>query len=325
MFENKKFILFLKECIAQERDVVAITLLDTKGSSYQKIGATMFVDDCGRSIGVVSAGCFEEKMLQCTKEVLASRKGKYVVHDLRIDSDTIECWTQSIGCDGLLKFWLEPFYFDLNYSALGIAFNSALKKEKITIMRSIENTGSYTITSDASSNTWFNEQEKYFKQKISSPYRLLIFGAGPGCDPLVSIADTLGWLTIVADTRPHLLKSVLKADTLHYLDSAEDAHNLLLENKFDAVVIMSHVFNDDKTYIESALLSDVQYIGVLGSKKRTTMLIQALIQNTDRSLDSRLHYPVGLDLGGSSPESIALAICAEIEIKRNNRSSISAH
>jgi xanthine dehydrogenase accessory factor len=318
MFANKRFIRFLKECEALERDVVAITLLETEGSSYRKSGAMMLVDSSGRSVGAVSAGCFEEEMLRCTTEVLASEQGKYVVHDLRVESDTIECWSQGIGCNGVLKFWLEPFYYAQGYGALGAARASALRNEHKTLIRSTEHTGAYSLTSDAAPATWFDAKAQRFGQKIVSPYRLLILGAGPGCNPLAAIADTQGWLTTVADTRPYLLKHIEGADALCPLDSAEEVRGLL-EERFDAVVIMSHVFNDDKIYIEWALMSDTNYIGILGSRKRTAMLMQALEKPEERLEDPRLHYPVGFDLGGSSPESIALAVCAEIEAERNKR------
>ncbi|MFC7668401.1 XdhC family protein [Hymenobacter humi] len=36
-------------------------------------------------------------------------------------------------------------------------------------------------------------------------------------------------------------------------------------------------------------------------------------------LQTRLHSPIGLDLGSETPEEIALAIVAEIQARRNQR------
>jgi xanthine dehydrogenase accessory factor len=66
--------------------------------------------------------------------------------------------------------------------------------------------------------------------------------------------------------------------------------------------------------LERLLPQPLAYLGVLGPKRRTERLLTDLPAaiRTNEAL-SRLHSPVGLDIGANSPELIALSILAEIQ------------
>jgi xanthine dehydrogenase accessory factor len=74
---------------------------------------------------------------------------------------------------------------------------------------------------------------------------------------------------------------------------------------------MSHHLQSDASYLRVLAASAVGYIGLLGPAPRRDRL-RAILGNEFSSLDSRLRSPVGLDLGGRTRASIALAIVAEI-------------
>jgi xanthine dehydrogenase accessory factor len=78
-------------------------------------------------------------------------------------------------------------------------------------------------------------------------------------------------------------------------------------------VIMTHNYLYDQTLLEAVLASPIAYIGLLGPKSRG----EELLGNVSGA--SRVHSPVGLDLGSETPEQIALAVVAEIEAVLNNR------
>jgi xanthine dehydrogenase accessory factor len=75
---------------------------------------------------------------------------------------------------------------------------------------------------------------------------------------------------------------------------------------------MSHNFGIDAQHLHFCARSDVGYIGLLGPPARRDALLTELGADADR-LRGRLHAPVGLDLGGSGAEAIALAIAAELQ------------
>ena len=88
----------------------------------------------------------------------------------------------------------------------------------------------------------------------------------------------------------------------------------------DAVAVLTHDNKFDVPAITSALKTDVGYIGVMGSRKthdnRTKRLVEAGV--TDDELQ-RLRSPLGLNLGGRTPEETAISIVAEIIALRTGR------
>jgi xanthine dehydrogenase accessory factor len=60
-----------------------------------------------------------------------------------------------------------------------------------------------------------------------------------------------------------------------------------------------------------------RYVGMLGSRKKSEELVRRLREKTADAIDlGALHTPVGLDLGGATPDEIAISIVAEIQALR---------
>jgi xanthine dehydrogenase accessory factor len=66
-----------------------------------------------------------------------------------------------------------------------------------------------------------------------------------------------------------------------------------------------------------AVHANPDYVGLIGSKRRTSIVIDRLREAgmPDEQL-SKIHAPIGLDIGAVSPEEVALAILAEIITER---------
>jgi xanthine dehydrogenase accessory factor len=76
--------------------------------------------------------------------------------------------------------------------------------------------------------------------------------------------------------------------------------------------VMSHHLATDRAYLQALAGSSIPYVGLLGPAARRERLLGDL-GNAAAALRPRLRAPVGLDLGASSPEAIALSIVAEIQ------------
>jgi xanthine dehydrogenase accessory factor len=74
---------------------------------------------------------------------------------------------------------------------------------------------------------------------------------------------------------------------------------------------MSHHLPSDLKYLRALAATRIPYIGLLGPAARRERLLADLQADAQR-IRPRLHSPVGLDLGGRTPESIALSIVAEV-------------
>jgi xanthine/CO dehydrogenase XdhC/CoxF family maturation factor len=77
-----------------------------------------------------------------------------------------------------------------------------------------------------------------------------------------------------------------------------------------AVVLMTHNFPLDTKLVPQLLPLQPRYLGLLGPRKRTTRLFEEIGEDPRRY---DLHAPIGLDIGGDTPEAIALSIVAEIQ------------
>ena len=78
---------------------------------------------------------------------------------------------------------------------------------------------------------------------------------------------------------------------------------------------MTHHFESDREILRRFVGSPVRYVGILGPKQRTADLIKQICDSgtrIDGAFLERVHAPIGLDIGGTTPESIALSIVAEI-------------
>jgi xanthine dehydrogenase accessory factor len=151
--------------------------------------------------------------------------------------------------------------------------------------------------------------------------RLVVVGAVHVAIPLVTIAKTLGFHTVVVDARavyatrerfPH-------ADELIVEWPAKVLERMRL-HEATYCVFLTHDEKLDNPALRVALSHPVRYIGALGSKKTHAKRVAALqADGVDDEALARIHAPIGLDLGGRRPEEIALAIAAELVASRYGR------
>jgi xanthine/CO dehydrogenase XdhC/CoxF family maturation factor len=147
-----------------------------------------------------------------------------------------------------------------------------------------------------------------------------VLGAGDDAKPVVTMASLLGWNIIVADGRPQLARHERfpEAERVLTTSCVED----LRIKRGDAVVLMTHSYEQDRELLAELLKADLAgtatpgYIGLLGARHRSSLLVGEAAAMAGRSVDEcceRVYAPVGLDLGGDGAEAIALAVIAEVQ------------
>jgi xanthine dehydrogenase accessory factor len=155
---------------------------------------------------------------------------------------------------------------------------------------------------------------RVFIDVFPPPPKLVIVGAVHIAIPLVSFAKTLGFHTIVVDARSAFATEERfgHVDELVVTWPAQALEALNLDEA-TYVVVLSHDEKLDNPALRVALESPARYIGALGSRKTHAKRVKALKEMgiSDEQL-ARIHAPIGLNLGGRTPEEIALAIMAEI-------------
>jgi xanthine dehydrogenase accessory factor len=92
----------------------------------------------------------------------------------------------------------------------------------------------------------------------------------------------------------------------------------------DAAVVLTHDPAVAIPVLAAALQGAAGYVGALGSRStQANRRIRLLAEGLDDATIDRIHGPVGLDLGGRTPEETALSICAEILAVRSGGSAVS--
>ncbi len=144
--------------------------------------------------------------------------------------------------------------------------------------------------------------------------KLIIAGAVHVAAALVTLANTLGFRTVVVDPRTAFAtpERFAHADELR-TDWPDQALRALGIDENTYVVLLSHDLKLDLPALEVALPSRARYVGALGSKKTHGKRVTALEEKGfSAELIGRIHNPIGLDLGGRRAEEIAVAILAEM-------------
>ena len=145
---------------------------------------------------------------------------------------------------------------------------------------------------------------------------LIVIGTGPVARALVSIGKVLGFTVRTVSVGP---SDAPDPDERVVVRNAKGLTKLRVGPE-SYVVIAGHDREFSQEALRLLLLSDAPYLGMMGSRRHTGGLLDELRAAgvTDRSL-SRVHTPVGLDLGAQTPEEIALAAIAHIVAVRRGR------
>ncbi|WP_314253403.1 XdhC family protein [Streptomyces sp. DSM 40907] len=163
-------------------------------------------------------------------------------------------------------------------------------------------------------------------ESAAEPPRLLVYGAIDFAAALARIGAFLGHRVTVCDARPVFTTRArfpdadeVVVDWPHRHLAAEwDAGRL---DSRTAVCVLTHDAKFDIPLLELALRLPLGYVGAMGSRRTHTERERRLrAQGVTDSALARLHSPIGLDLGGATPEETALAIAAEFTAVRHGGS-----
>ncbi|MCM3783757.1 XdhC family protein [Neobacillus mesonae] len=318
-------------CMAAEsmrEKLVLATAVYVEGHAYRKQGVAMLFTEQGQMIGSISPGCIETDLSLHAENVMAAGSPKKVIYDMRPDDDL--SWGENIGCGGLLHILLEPVDSELRQMLseltkllnLGhaVTFSRLWLEEEQRVCR-------YSLRSVTPSlqegvelrgkvysfgaNQKCHEGEVLYCHTYSSKPRLIVIGAGNDSIPVVRLAQASGFRVLVADWREALCTAERFPNAELFVGFPAKIYESINIQHVDYILLLSHHFPNERTFLEKLQGTPYKYLGILGSRTRTSKLTEGLY-----SLP-HLHAPVGLTIGSEGPEEIAVAIAAElISIKR---------
>jgi len=307
----------------------------------------MLINSDGQFHGMLSGGCLEGDLAARAREVLESGSAQSVVYDLGMDDE--ELWGLGVGCDGLMKIFLQPLGAATAYepfATMARALSGDTEQIAATVIESNAEglqPGAAMVTIEGA--VAFNDLPAPFAQDcnplisemmrlrrsgtrqvstaagdatllfsvLQPPPAILVLGAGLDAEPVVRIACELGWRVTLQDHRPAYCESgsFAAVEQLICVPVKETGSTLDL-NRYAAAIVMSHHLASDRSYLQQLAQSNIPYIGLLGPVDRRRRLLDDL-GDVAALLEDRLHGPAGIDIGGRGPAAIALSIIAEIQ------------
>jgi xanthine dehydrogenase accessory factor len=324
------------------------TVVHVAGSSYRRPGARMLVAADGRTWGGVSGGCLERDVVRRARNLIGS--GATILHRYDTTDDDAEFGAApgvALGCQGLIDIFIEPVSL-ASPGPIPALRRATIERKPTTLATVIRSTGeapppaSRIFQSSDVDRRWpslvyedlrsaaQSSVRQYslpgggavdvFIECLSPPQSLVLFGGGPDVVPVIHIARTLGWhVTVIAS---HGLTGAAErfvaADRL-LIATDEDPLAGLTPEVGAAIVLMTHNYPRDLQLLPRLLGLPLNYLGILGPRRRAERLVLEC-HNTPADALGQIYAPVGLDLGAETPESIALAICSEIQAVLARRS-----
>lgn len=331
-----------------DQEIAVTTVVETWGSAPRPVGSKMVTTMTGGIAGSVSAGCVEGAVIKEAESVMSSGNPRLI--EFGVADET--AWEVGLACGGKIKVFIEPgFSLDSIYDTLkrniskGLPFVTLtflegpheILNKKLLIHADGTSIGDLIVPEQAQTSLQaamaYLENEKSGTVSLSDgsevfieahplPPKLIIIGAVHLSEPLITIANSIGFETILIDPREAFATRERFPHVDHLLRQwPQDVLNDLKLDKSAHIVVLTHDPKLDDPALLLSLKSRARYVGALGSRRTNRKRMERL-QEAGLSEDqlSRLHAPIGLDLGGRSSSEIAVSIMAEIIQIRNTQS-----
>ena len=340
--------------LARSEPFVLASVVRTQGSTPQKPGAKLLVRKDGTAVGTLGGGCIEADVWAEAKTILDER-GSTQVRVFELNEDIAA--RDGLVCGGTMEILIDPVgrvegagarvggglpdilsdvlaaYRGEGDCALAILAEGGSAGSKLFVRADgsvLGTLGSTALDSQAKAaamevmprgrNRWLEApQGKVFVEGFTTPPTLVIAGGGHVGKALYTLAKFVGFRVFIVDDRPLFAspERFPEADGIIVDDFDAGLRSLAMGlNHYVIVATRGHKL-DDLALLEAAR-SQAGYVGLLGSKRKAMLIYRDLFaQGITEERIAQIHSPVGLNLGGRSPEEIAFSIVAEMLAIKN--------
>ncbi|MFJ8715470.1 XdhC family protein [Streptomyces violaceus] len=352
----------LKRWVEQGRDFAVATVVAVGGSAPRRPGAALAVDAEGTAIGSVSGGCVEGAVYELCEQALRDGETvleRFGYSDDDAFAVGLTCGgvidilvTPVRAADPVRPVVASALTAAAQGEAAAVARIVSGPRELTGRALLVRPDGSYdggfgahpeldrTVAAEAGAfldagrtgTLEIGEQGSRCGAPLTvlvessvPPPRMIVFGAIDFASALVRVGKFLGYHVTVCDARPVFATRTRFPDADEIV--VEWPHRYLEGTDVDArtvLCVLTHDAKFDVPLLKLALRLPVAYVGAMGSR-RTHLDRNARLREvgvTELEL-SRLHSPIGLDLGARTPEETALSIASEIVAGRRGGSGVS--
>jgi xanthine dehydrogenase accessory factor len=337
----------LLAAIHSKRAVAYCRLVETRGSTPQKAGATMLVFAGGTQAGTLGGGCVEAEVKRRALDLLAA--GRSEVCKFQLDSDY--GWDDGLICGGRMQILVRPLgsqreqqYFrtlcELLLSGKGLteaivydAAASGLPTPANYLFDEAGQTVARLPASDSAAGEAQVRERLRPRATRPRPYldagiaylpvlprcRLLIVGGGHVGQAVANLATDLDFDVWVVDDRAEVIspERVPRAEkrisgqidqVLPQIEITPDTYCL--------IVTRGHTHDEEALFHLAA--RGARYVGLIGSRRKIKLIFDDLLEQgiAPEALE-KVYAPLGIDIGSQTVPEIAVSICAELVAHRN--------
>lgn len=322
---------------------VLISIISMEGSTPRESGTKMVVTANG-NYGTIGGSLLEAAAIKKARRLLTTGRSELMDFDLSGESTS----TPGMICGGKAQVLLDfldaapgnrslfskmharilegrRFFYLTSFSNTGGKFRVSGRglffpdgstigddivtpQDNPTICEQIHHINSTTVVS--------KDNTKIIIDPISRTKTIYCFGAGHVAVPTVHIAAMVGFQVVVIDDREEFanMERFPDAGRVCVIDDFSRALTGLEidEDSFIVIVTRGHMY--DRIVLEQSLKTRAGYIGMISSKTKRDMIYKTLIAEgiaTPEDL-KRVYSPIGLPIGGNTPEEIAVSIVGEL-------------
>tara|TARA_Y100000996_G_scaffold413182_1_gene400852 strand:+ start:1495 stop:2628 length:1134 start_codon:yes stop_codon:yes gene_type:complete len=330
-----------------DEPVVIATVIRTKGSTPQKPGAKLLIKQDGSGTGTLGGGCVEGDIWFAAKQLM-DQKGSVEYREYELNEELAA--EDGLVCGGTMYFLIDPVYKPQDYLPYANEINEAYQGNGSVALATVTKSdisnnskigdkilirddgttdgtlGNEILDKDAKDRAKIlmpygrNEYVvlesggEYFIEAYTTPPQLIICGGGHISRALSYLAKPLGFKLFITDDREEFVdpERFPEADILMPL-KPEEALTELPINTNSFIVIATRGHRYDNTALLAAANTSAGYVGLLGSKRKTILIYEDLIDSgLDMERVRSIRAPIGLDITARTPEEIAISIMAEI-------------
>lgn len=304
---------------------VLVTVVESSGSTPRSSGAKMAVREDGSIIGTVGGGLAEARACREGAKMLAGARPDGwasllfvdMTRELTADSDMI--------CGGGLTLLLEMAVSDGGCARAYGELDSLLRGGRSALLRTrladdgglraVEHVLEAGETGGGTPAFERGDGTMQLSEPFIPPVPLYIFGAGHVSRFTARVAAMVGFRTVVLDDRAEYANRdrFPEADEVVVLPSFEGCCDSFRDDPEAFVVIVTRGHLHDRNVLAEALRTRARYVGMIGSSTKRNKVYASLLESGLTQDDiARCHSPIGLPLGGRTPEEIAVSIVGEL-------------
>ncbi len=310
------------------------TIVKKLGAAPREEGAKMLVGGDGKFYGTVGGGCIEAEVWQEARKVIKTGMAKLLHYTM--DGRQLE--DEGMICGGNVDIFVEPVAE--KYRALYRAIPELERQGTSALLVTRFSDEGFSkslikedgiIAGDPIDEEIGADLQRYISEKkpavigntIVEPLQIspvvYIFGAGHVSQYVSRIAAMVDFNVTVIDDREEFAnrerfpeaERVIVDDFTHVFEQLSFHGN-------EYVVILTRGHKHDALVLEQVMKRPSRYVGMIGSKRKTRMVMDYMRQQgfDDKTLES-VYAPIGVAINSETPQEIAVSIAAElIKVRR---------